>query len=403
MRIRDTDILHQAYRAVLAYPLRAGLILLAMAMGVSAVVVMTALGDSARRYVANQFASLGTNLIIVLPGRAETVGSAPPLLGETPRDLTLDDAEVLLRSRHVARIAPLIVGESPVAWRALEREVTILGATADLQSVRQLQLAEGRFLPRMDSRSATPLCVLGTKLREALFGTAAAVGQWVNIGDRRFRVTGVLASKGYSVGVDFDDLAIVPVASAQALFNSPGLFRILVEASGREAVLAAVADIRAMVKARHDGEDDVTLITQDSVLSTFDKILRTLTYGLGGIATISLAVACILIMNVMLVSVTQRTAEIGLLKALGADAGTIRRLFLAEAALLSGLGTVCGLVLGAGGVLVLGRLYPNFPIAAPWWAYIAAGTIALGAGLGFGVLPAARAAQMDPVQALARR
>lgn len=401
--IRGLDILLQSYRAVRAYPLRAVLILLAMAMGVGAVVTLTALGDSARRYVAGQFASLGTHLVIVLPGRSETVGGHPPLLGETPRDLTLDDAEALLRSRHVLRIAPLIVGDAPVAWHGLERDVTILGATADLQPVRQLLLAEGRFLPRGDAHNAASLCVLGAKVREELFGKAVAVGQWVNIGNRRYRVAGVLASKGHSVGVDFDDLAIIPVASAQALFDSPGLFRILVETSGREAVPAAVADIRATIQARHDGEDDVTLITQDSVLSTFDRILRTLTYGLGGIAAISLVVAGILIMNVMMVSVTQRTGEIGLLKAIGADSATIRRLFLAEAALLSCLGALCGLALGYAGVVVLGRLYPSFPFAAPGWAYAAAVVIALGAGLGFGVLPAARAAQLDPVQALSGR
>ncbi|TAN46765.1 MAG: FtsX-like permease family protein [Methylococcaceae bacterium] len=397
------DILRLAARAVLAYPSRAALILLAMSIGVGAVVMLTGLGDSARRYVVNQFASLGTHLVIVLPGRSETVGGQPPLLGETPRDLTLDDAKALLRSRYVVRVAPLIVGESPVAWRGLERDVTILGATADLQPVRQLVLAEGRFLPGGDPRSAKPLCVLGSKLRNELFGNAAAVGQWVTIGDRRYRVAGVLASKGHSVGIDFDDIALVPVASAQALFDSYGLFRVLVETGGREVVQAAADDIRSTIKMRHDGEDDVTIITQDSVLGTFDKILRTLTYGLSGIAAISLVVAGILIMNVMLVSVTQRTGEIGLLKAIGADTITIRRLFLTEALLLSGLGALCGLALGWLGVLVMGRLYPGFPFAAPWWAYASAVVIAMSAGLGFGVLPAARAARLDPVQALARR
>jgi putative ABC transport system permease protein len=401
--MRGADILRQAYRAVRAYPLRALLILLAMAMGVGSVVVLTALGDSARRYVADQFASLGTHLVIVLPGRSETVGGQPPLLGETPRDLTLDDAAALLRSRHIARVAPLVVGDSPVAWRGLERDVTILGATADLQPVRQLTLAEGRFLPAGDLRNAASWCVLGAKVREQLFGQSPALGQWLNIGDRRYRVAGVLASKGHSVGVDFDDLAIIPVASAQALFDSAGLFRVLVETHGRESVQGAADDIRAIIKARHDGEDDVTIITQDSVLSTFDKILSTLTYGLAGIAAISLAVAGVLIMNVMLVSVSQRTAEIGLLKAIGADSPAIRRLFLAEAALLSAIGAASGVLLGSGGVLVLGRLYPRLAFAAPGWAYLAAVLIALGAGLGFGVLPAARAARLDPVAALSGR
>jgi putative ABC transport system permease protein len=401
--MRAADVSRHAIWAIAAQPLRAGLILLAMSIGTAAVIVLTSLGESARQYVTGQFMALGVNLVIVLPGRSETTGGHPPLFGETPRDLTLEDADALLRARHILRVAPLVLGSSPVSWGGLEREVTIIGATATLREVRRLNLAQGRFLPPADSGQALPVCVLGEKLRAELFGNRPALGEWLSIGDRRFRVIGVLASKGHSVGIDFDDTAVIPVASAQMLFNTPGLFRVLIEAQSRAAVAEAVREAREILRVRHEGEDDVTLITQDSVVGTFDKVLRALTLTVGGIAAISLLVAGILIMNVMLVSVAQRTAEIGLLKALGADGPLLRRLFLVEAALLSLGGAGLGLLLGWLGVAVLQRAYPDFPFTAPWWAPVAAVLISLASGLGFGVLPASRAARLDPVQALARR
>lgn len=401
--MRAPDIARHALRAIAAQPLRAGLILLAMSIGAAAVIVLTSLGESARQYVTGQFMALGANLVIVLPGRSETTGGHPPLFGETPRDLTLDDAEALLRARHIVRIAPLILGGSPVSWGGLEREVTVIGATAMLREVRRLEVSQGHFLPPGDMGQAMPVCVLGEKLRQELFGNQAALGESVSIGDRRFRVVGVMAAKGHSVGIDFDDTVVIPVASAQMLFDTPGLFRVLIEAGSRAAVPLAVNEAREILRLRHEGEDDVTLITQDSVVGTFDRVFRALTLTVGGIAAISMLVAGILVMNVMLVSVTQRTPEIGLLKALGADEALLRRLFLVEAALLSLGGAALGLILGWLGIGVLQGMYPDFPFAAPLWAPIAAVLISLASGLGFGVLPASRAARLDAVQALARR
>jgi putative ABC transport system permease protein len=177
--------------------------------------------------------------------------------------------------------------------------------------------------------------VIGAKVRDELFGSEPAVGQLIRVGDRRLRVIGVLKSVGQGLGMNTDELVIVPVALAQAMFNTNTLFRILVEARSREAIPPAREQATEIIKQRHDGEEDVTVITQDAMLATFDKLLGTLTLGVAGIAAISLAVAGILVMNVMLVAVTQRTGEIGLLKALGAPARTIRLAFLAEAAMLS--------------------------------------------------------------------
>lgn len=397
------DTLRYAYRALRAYRPRTLLILLAMAIGVGAVILLTTLGESTRRFVIGEFTALGTHLLIVLPGRFETVGGHPPVLGETPRDLTLDDALTLTRSRHVQRVAPVVLGASPVSWQAREREVTIIGTTAEFFFIRHLSLAQGRFLSKTDPRRASPVAVIGPKVRQELFGSRPALGEWVRIGDRRFRVIGVLASSGRSLGLDLQEMVVVPVAAAQALFNTPSLFRVLVQARIQAAVALAKTELESILKKRHEGEADVTVITQDALIATFDRILSALTLTLAGIAAISLAVAGVLIMNVMLVAVTQRTPEIGLLKALGASAHTIVGLFLAEAGLLALSGGLAGLASGLLATTVLAHLYPALPITTPLWAVIAALAVALLTGLLFGVAPARRAAALEPVQALAKR
>jgi len=400
--MRAEDILITSFKAITTNRLRTFLIVLGVAIGVSAVILLTALGDSARRYITGEFTQLGTNIIAILPGRSETTGGAPPLMGETPRDLTVDDALALLRSPLIKRVAPVMVGSAPVSYGGLEREVTILGTTAAMKDIRQLEMAHGHYLPVIDPHLASPICVLGEQLADELFGSSQAVGQWVRIGDRRYRVNGIIAKSGVSLGVDLDDMAFISVASAQALFNSSSLFRVLIEAKAATGISASSDAIRRIIKERHEGEDDITIIAQDSIIATFDRILLALTLAIAGIAAISLAVAGILIMNIMLVTVTQRTAEIGLLKALGAPEKQIRNLFVTEAFLLSCIGALAGLILGLVLAEVLHRLYPVIPIAAPLWSILAAIGIALGTGLVFGVMPAIRASRLDPVSALAR-
>ncbi len=399
--MRNADTLAFGWKALTGYPARTWLTLAAMAIGVAAVVLLTALGEGARRYVVQEFSNLGTHLLIVLPGRNETTGGAPPLMGATPRDLTLDDAVALSRSHLVEKMAPISVGSAPVAYGAKDREVTVVGSSADLLPVRRLSMAQGRFLPSGKLDRARPVVVLGATLKQELFGQQRALGQWVRIGDHRFRVIGVLSPFGQSLGLDMSDIAIIPVASAQALFDNPSLFRILLQATGNDALAAAKQAALDIVRKRHDGEDDVTVITQDALLSTFDGILRALTYAVAGIGTISLLVAGVLVMNVMLVSVSQRTREIGLLKALGAPRTQILRLFLTEAALLSAGGAAAGLLLSLAGLWLLERLFPNLTLLPPVWAAPTAVAVAVLTGLLFGLLPARRAAVLDPVQALA--
>lgn len=401
--MRIGDLFRFASQALVSARLRTLLMLLAMSIGVSSVVLLTALGEGARRYVTGEFEELGTHLLIMLPGRSETTGGAPPLLGETPRDLTLQDALALLRTRSISRIAPITVGNAPVSYGSLEREVTVLGSTSDFFPIRHLTLGAGRPLPNIAPERAANVVVLGNKLKQELFGKQQALGARVRVGDRRFRVIGILADRGHSLGRDLGDIAIIPVAAAQSLFNTPALFRILIQARSQQDIGRAERAARDIIRERHDGEDDVTLITQDALLSTFDSILRTLTYTVGGIAAISLCVAGILIMNIMLIAVSQRTPEIGLLKALGAAQWQILRLFLTEAILLAGVGAAAGLLLGFASVATLHLVYPSFELVVPLWVAVAAVSMALSTGLIFGILPARRAATMDPIRALSGR
>ncbi|MHA7817650.1 MAG: ABC transporter permease [Pseudohaliea sp.] len=404
MTLHSADVARFAWRALTGYPVRTLLMLIAMAIGVGSVVVLTALGEGARGYVTGEFASLGTNLVVVLPGRSETAGVNPgAMFGETPRDLTLDDALALTRSARVRRVAPLNVGSVSVSYGPRSRDVVMLGSTSEMLTVRHWRMAQGSFLPVSDIDRALPVAVLGQTVRDELFGAERALGEWLRIGDRRFRVIGILASQGRSIGVDTDETIIIPVAAAQQLLNTRSLFRILVEARSREDIEPVRDFVEATIAERHQGEKDVTVVTQDAVLSTFDDILGALTLAVGGIAAISLAVAGILIMNVMLVAVSERTAEIGLLKAIGATPRQILLLILAEASLLSLLGALLGLAVGEAGALGLRLALPILPAYAPAWVIAVVVAIAMITGVVFSLLPARNAARLDPVLALSRR
>ena len=400
MQIRD--ILSFSTHAATANRGRTLLMLLAMAIAVSSVVVLISLGDGARHYVIDQFATLGTNLLIVLPGRSETTGGPPPLLGETPRDLTLEDAMALTRIRTARRVSSIIAGSALVSVGHLERELLVLGSTSELYEIRHLALSQGSFLPPGEPTRAEAVCVIGLKGKKELFGNQPAIGQWLRIGDRRFRVIGIL-SPGVSLGEDLGEVVIIPVAAAQALFNRSSLFRILVETTNLEGMEQTRQAILDTIRVRHEGEDDITVITQDAVLTTFDRIFKALTLSVAGIAAISLVVAGIMIMNVMLVAVSNRRAEIGLLKALGASRTQILGLFLTESTILSSIGAGIGLLLALLGMRLAAFLFPQFPLQlAPWSSTISLG-VALITGIVFGVLPARRAANLEPAFALARR
>jgi len=397
------DLLGFAWVALKGHRLRTILTLGGMSIGVGAVILLTALGEGARAYVTNEFMALGSNLLIVLPGKTETTGNAP-ILGGTARPLTLEDCEAIQRrSRRVRRLAPLSVGSARVGHGERRREVTVLGSTPELLPVRRLEVGIGRFLPDVEIDRGAPVAVIGRTVQTELFGAENPLGQPIRIGDWRFRVVGVMAAKGQSLGLNMDDVVIVPVASSMRLFNQLSLFRVLIEVGAHSEIDAARQDVLGILRERHEGEEDVTVLTQDSVLGAFNRILGALTLALAGIAAVSLSVAGIGIMNVMLVSVSERTPEVGLLKALGATPRQILKVFLVEAVLLSAAGGLLGLLVGYLGSAILSQAFPALPTRPPTWAVAAATAVSLAAGALFGVLPARRAARLDPVIALAGR
>jgi putative ABC transport system permease protein len=396
-----TDLLRFALGSLLGKRLRTALSLLGMAIGVGAVVILTALGEGARRYVTDQFASIGSNLLIVLPGRTETSGF-PGAVPGVPNDLTLEDAEAVRRRvPGVVRLSPLVVATETVAHGPRRRNVAVVGTNREFLELRKLVMSQGVFLAEDEARRGRPVVVLGTQVARELFpGGEEPVGKVVRIGGWRMRVVGVMAPKGTQLGMNIDDVVAVPVVTAMRMFDRRSLFRIMIEVRAT-ADLETVKDrVIQVVRERHD-EEDITVLTQDALISTFSQILGALTLALGAIAAISLTVAGIGIMNVMLVSVSERTREVGLLRAVGVERRQIRSVFLAEAAMLSLAGGLLGLATGWLAVRILIRVFPALPASPPVWAVVAALGLSLATGIVFGLLPARRAAKLDPVAALA--
>jgi putative ABC transport system permease protein len=389
--------------ALRGHRLRTGLSLLGVAIGIASVVLLTSLGEGARSYVTGEFSALGSNLLIVVPGKTETTGMAP-LVNVAPHDLTLADVESISRHvREVRRVAPLSFGGAPAAVGAKRRDISVAGTTAAFQGIRQVHIGIGRYLPAGELERGGPVCVIGAKLQSELFLGENPLGEILRLGDERFRVIGVMAPRGVSIGMDLDEMVHVPVDRALRLFDRSGLFRILIEVRSRDEIAAAKAAVVEVLRARHEGREDFTVLTQDSVLATFGRILALLTAALAGIAAISLTVAGIGIMNVMLVSVSERTREIGLLKALGARSRHVVAVFLVEATILSASGGVVGLGIAFAATAIFTGIYPGFPIEPPLWAVLTAAAVSISVGLLFGTLPARRAARLDPVAALTRR
>jgi putative ABC transport system permease protein len=396
------DLLRYAFRALIGRRVRAALSLLGMSIGVAAVIVLTALGQGALTYVTDQFGNLGTNLLIVVPGKTETTGGFPGV-GGVPNDLTLDDYEVLVRShREVQRAAPIAMATGAVSHGERSRQVAIIGSTDQFLEVRNLELARGRFLPGGEIDRGSAVVVLGRKVARELFPGQDPLGKVIRIEDARMRVIGLLAAKGVQLGIDLDDMVVIPVASAMRLFNRSSLFRILLEVRATADLDLACDKVVRVMTEQHD-EEDVTCISQKAVVETFSSIVATLTLVLVAIASISLSVAGIGIMNVMLVSVSERTPEVGLLKAVGVARRQIVAVFVTEAALLSTAGGLVGLAFGWLVVRILVGIYPDLPASPPLWAVAAALAVSMVVGVTFGVLPARRAARLDPIMALARR
>jgi putative ABC transport system permease protein len=396
------DLFRFALRSLSGHRLRTALSLVGMAIGVAAVIALTALGEGARRYVIDQFASIGSNLLIVVPGKSETTGI--PGIGAAPNDLTLEDAQAIAQQVPQAElVAPLVIGTETVAHGGRRRQVPVAGSTHEFAEVRKLAVARGEFLPVEEARRGRPVAVLGFKIARELFPGEEPVGRVVRIGGWRMRVIGVLEPRGVQLGMNMDDVVVVPVATGMRMFDRRSLFRIMIQVRGGADLDAAKDRVVRLLTERHDGEEDVTVLTQDAVVSTFSQILGALTLALAAIASVSLTVAGIGIMNVMLVSVSERTREVGLLRALGVKRRQVLTVFLTEAALLSTTGGLLGLATGWAAVRILVGVFPALPAAPPPWAVAAALALSVGVGILFGLLPARRAARLDPVAALAGR
>jgi len=396
--MRPADLSSLAIESLRLHRLRTGLSFLAVAIGAVAVLLLTSLGNAAKRYVVDQFAAMGANIVAILPGHTETSGMGTAL-GAT-RNLTLEDAEAIRRASPAAlRVAPTSLGSAPIEFEQRHRDVFVMGVTTEFAEIRRVTMASGQFLPAGDPNRGELVVVLGTKLKEELFSGESALGQNVRIANARLRVIGVMEPKGQSLGFDFDDMAFVPVATGMRLFNQSSLFRVIVQARDEASIPAAVNQAKAILRDRHRDED-FTVITQDAMLQSFRSIINALTLALAAIAAISLAVAGIGIMNVMLVSVSERVAEVGLLKALGADGRQIASLFLAEALLLSGIGAVSGILVGVLLLQLAGRAWPALTLTpSPAWATVIV-LFALTAGCVFGLVPARRAARLQAADAL---
>ena len=393
------DLLRFALHALTQHRRRTQLSLLGVVIGVVAVVSLTALGEGARRFVTDQFASLGSSVLIVMPGRNETTGGIP-FMGGVPNDLTLEDARTIERLiPAVQRIVPISGSTADVSLEERSRQAMVIGSTPDFRRVRDLQMLSGNFLPGGDVERGAPIVVLGRTIARELFEEQQPVGRPVRVGGSRMRVVGVLASRGVQMGLNLDDAVFVPVATGLRMANRTSLTRLLLEIRPGADMEVAKRRVIDLLDDRH-GEKDVTVITQEAMMDSLSSILQVLTLVVAGIAAISLTVAGIGIMNVMLVSVSERTAEVGLLKALGATRRQILLIFLLEAVLLSVAGGMVGLAVGWGLVEIGTALYPAVPASPPLWAIYAVIGVSFGTGTLFGVLPAWRAARLDPVSSL---
>jgi putative ABC transport system permease protein len=381
-----------------AHRLRSGLTALGIGIGVTAVVLLTSIGEGLREYMLAEFTQFGTNIVAINPGVQQTFG-APTGVINTQRPLSLEDAEALKRVPYVLDTMPAVQGNASVEANGRERRVTVSGVGPEMPSVFSFRVAQGSFLPPDDPRAPRALAVLGSTVRDELFGSASALGERIRIGGDRYRVVGVMESKGTVLGFDLDDAVYIPAARGLELFNREGLFEIDVLYDEAARVEEVVEGVRRLLIARH-GAEDFTITTQQQMLDVLGSVLDVVTFAVGALGGISLLVGGVGIFTIMTIAVRERTFEIGLLRAVGALRRQVRNVFMGEAILLAGLGGLGGLALGAVIVELLNLVLPRLPLVFSLPYALAAEAVALLIGLVAGVLPARQAASLDPVDAL---
>lgn len=397
------DLLYFTLLTLRRQRFRSLMLILSLGLGVSSVTLLVSLGEAARAYVLSEFSVLGTDVLAVFPGRKTTTGGMPPVTGTAARDITVEEAAIIKGTvKGVRAVAALVVGTAPVSHSGRERDVLILGASGDFFAMRQLTLSQGTDWSELDVDQIAPVAVIGSRLASAMFGNSPPVGRWLRVRDYRFRVAGVLAPGGDSFGADLSEAVFIPVASAQQLFNTAGIFRLLVQTDGSRSRQEMIQALEARMQALHDGELDVTIVSPDAMLASLGDILRTTTLAVAAIAGISLLVAGVLVMNLTLISVQQRIPEIGLLKAIGASSSQVRMIFVAEAVLLALVASLIGVALAVAVLQLAQAALPDLRFQLPVWAALAVSVLTLIISVVFAWRPAYRAAAVSPVAALGR-
>ena len=395
--IRPDDWLRLATSPVTSQPGKSVLTALGIAIGIAAVTLLTTLGHGVRQYVLDSFSQFGTRIIAITPGHSETAGMAGGLISSV-RLLTLDDAEALARITGSEWVVSNVQGSGPIRYGERVRSTEILGTTSDFNQAWDFPLAMGKFLPDTGGNSPA-VAVIGDTLYRELFRSENPLGKFIRIGGQRYRVIGVMQPKGSTLGFDLDDMAYIPADRALTLFNREGLMEVDVVFSEGTTSTQMLERIKAVMIKRH-GQEDFTLTSQDEMLSSMNRILGILTIGVAALGGISLLVGGVGIFTIMTTNLTERTAEIGLLRAIGCPRRQLLSLFLGEAVMLSLFGAFIGIVITAVVVALLSVLAPAFPVQIQFSTLGLAIAVATITGLISGIWPAYKSSRLSPIEAL---
>jgi len=394
--MRLADAAYWVFSAVISNRSRSLLTALGIAIGITSVSLLTAIGEGVQQYVLESFSQFGTRIIAIHPGRKDTHGAGGLL--STVRPLTLQDAAALRRLPGVEQIVPVVQGAGAVEYFKRQRSGVILGVGADMSEAWGFKVALGSFFSA-DLDQGRSVAVLGYTMRKELFAEANPLGQHIRIGGRRFRVIGAVEKKGQMLGIDMDDVVYIPAQSGLQMFNRESLMEIDVVFAANTSLKRMEQAITTLLRQRH-GRDDVSLTSQNDMLASMENILSILKMSVAALGGISLLVGAVGILAIMSTTVRERTAEIGLLRAIGASKPLILRLFLVEAVLLAMFGGVLGLLL----LLLLQALFsvllPGLPMVFQPFFIVLALLVSGLIGLLAGVVPAVQAANLDPVEAL---